>query len=188
MRLNLFAGSCYAMLVALVAADAASAAEYTLAPSPRTVNIGNFSAANPPALKINSGDIVNLEASTQIEPDAVDASGVVPPSAVPQYVREIFRTVKDRGPGPHILTGPIYVNGAMPGDVLEVRILQIDLVSDYGYNRHGRSPALCPTNSPVSGSELSRSTDAPAAPPSRRVSWYRSIIPSSAPWASHHPE
>ena len=134
MRFNLFAGFCAAIMVTLAPA-AASAAEYTLAPSPRTVNIGNFNAANPPALRINSGDIVNLEASTQIDPEAVDASGVVPPSAVPQYVRDIYRTVKDRGPGPHILTGPIYVNGAMPGDVLEVRILQIELATDYGYNQ-----------------------------------------------------
>jgi acetamidase/formamidase len=43
--------------------------------------------------------------------------------------------VKDRGPGPHILTGPIEVRGAQPGDVLEVRILDISLAVDYGYNR-----------------------------------------------------
>ena len=135
MHFNLFAGSCGAILVTIIATGATSAAEYTLAPTPQTVNIGNFDAANPPALRINSGDTVNLEASTQIEPEAVDASGVVPPGAVPQYVREIYRTVKDRGPGPHILTGPIYVNGAMPGDVLEIRILQIELAADYGYNR-----------------------------------------------------
>jgi acetamidase/formamidase len=115
-------------------ASAAQAAEYTLLPSPQTVRIGNFDASAKPALTINSGDIVNLEAATQIEPEAVDQSHVVPPNAVPQYVRDIYRTVKDRGPGPHVLTGPIYVNGAMPGDVLEVRILQIDLVSDYAYN------------------------------------------------------
>jgi len=134
MRLNLFAVSCAAILMTTTATGAASAAEYSLTPSPATVNIGNFNAANKPALTINSGDIVNLEASTQIEPEAVDASGVVPPSAVPQYVRDIYRTVKDRGPGPHILTGPIFVRGAMPGDVLEVRILQIELATDYGYN------------------------------------------------------
>lgn len=135
MRLNLFAVSCAAMLVITTATGSALAAEYTLAPTPATVNIGNFNAANKPAMTINSGDIVNLEAATQIEPEAVDASGVVPPSAVPQYVRDIYRTVKDRGPGPHILTGPIFVRGAMPGDVLEVRILRIELATDYGYNR-----------------------------------------------------
>lgn len=117
------------------AAGHASAAEFTLMPTPRTVNIGNFDAANKPALTINSGDIVTLEAATQLEPEAVDASRVVPPSAVPQYVRDIYREVKDRGPGPHVLTGPIYVNGAQPGDVLEVRILAVDLAVDYAYNR-----------------------------------------------------
>src|SRR5438105_12022420 len=131
----MIAKSCGAMLLMLFATGSAAAAEYTLMPSPQTITFGNFSAANRPALRINSGDIVNLEAATQIEPEAIDASGVVPRTAVPQYVRDIYRDVKDRGPGPHILTGPIFVNGAMPGDVLEVRILQIDLVSDYGYNR-----------------------------------------------------
>ncbi len=127
-----FARMC--IVVIALAPQFTHAAEYTLMPSPATVNIGNFNAANRPALTINSGDIVNLEASTQIEPEAVDASGVVPPSAVPQYVRDIYRNVKDRGPGPHILTGPIFIRGAMPGDVLEVRILQIELATDYGYN------------------------------------------------------
>jgi acetamidase/formamidase len=110
------------------------AAEYTLMPSPSTVNIGNFNAANRPALTIDSGDIVNLEAATQIPPEAIDEAKVVPPSAVPQYVRDIYAQVQDRGPGPHVLTGPISVNGAMPGDVLEVRILDVSLASDYGYN------------------------------------------------------
>jgi acetamidase/formamidase len=39
-----------------------------------------------------------------------------------------------RGPGGHILTGPVYVEGAEPGDALEVKILSIDLPIDYGYN------------------------------------------------------
>jgi len=42
--------------------------------------------------------------------------------------------VKDRGPGGHILTGPVYVNGAEPGDALEVKVLSIDLPIAYGYN------------------------------------------------------
>src|SRR5262245_16002419 len=128
--------TCLATTLALALSfDGASAAEHTLMPSPRTVNIGNFNAANRPALTINSGDIVTLEAATQLEPEAIDASGAVPPSVVPQYVRDIYREVTDRGPGPHVLTGPIYINGAQPGDVLEVRILAVDLAVGYGYNR-----------------------------------------------------
>ena len=113
----------------------AGAAEYTLMPSPGTVNIGNFNAANKPALTIESGDIVTIETAAAMDPAELDQSGVVPPSAVPDYVRSIYREVKDRGPGPHVLTGPVAVNGARPGDVLEVRILAIDLAVDYGYNR-----------------------------------------------------
>jgi len=85
-------------------------------------------------LTVNSGDIVTVETATHIDPAEVDQSGVVPPSAVPEYVRAIYREVMDRGPALHILTGPIFVNGAMPGDVLEVRILEIDLAVPYGFN------------------------------------------------------
>src|SRR5580692_2554923 len=112
----------------------ASAAEYTLMPSPQTVHVGYFSAALKPALTVNSGDIVTIESVGGPDPADVDASGVVPPSAVPDYIRAIRRDVTDRGPGPHILTGPVYVNGAMPGDVLELRILEIDFAVPYGFN------------------------------------------------------
>jgi acetamidase/formamidase len=112
----------------------ASAAEYTLMPSPQTVHIGHFSAAVKPVLTVNSGDIVTIETATHIDPAEVDQSGVVPPSVVPEYTRAIYREVKDRGPALHILTGPIFVNGAMPGDVLELRILDIELAVPYGFN------------------------------------------------------
>jgi len=51
-----------------------------------------------------------------------------------------------RGPGGHILTGPVYVEGAEPGDVLEVKILSIELPLDYGYNGcSGYLPENCET-------------------------------------------
>jgi acetamidase/formamidase len=127
-----------ALLVAATAiagASLAHAAEHTLMPGPQTVHIGNFNAATKPVLTIESGDIVTIETAAAMDPAEIDQSGVVPPSAVPEYTRVIYREVKDRGPGPHVLTGPIHVNGAQPGDVLEVRILAIDLAVDYGYNR-----------------------------------------------------
>ncbi|MET0925404.1 MAG: acetamidase/formamidase family protein, partial [Xanthobacteraceae bacterium] len=124
---------------ALVAASAViaplHAAEHTLMPSPQTVHIGYFLASIKPVLSIDSGDIVNLTSAAAIVPSVVDQSGVVPASAVPQYQRDIYGEVKDRGPGPHVLTGPIEVRGAMPGDVLEVRILEVELALDWGYNR-----------------------------------------------------
>jgi acetamidase/formamidase len=112
----------------------ASATEYTLMPNPQTVHVGYFSAALKPVLTINSGDVVTIESVAGLDPAIIDASGVIPPSAVPEYARAIRQGVTDRGPGPHILTGPVFVNGAVPGDVLEVRIQQIDLAIDYGNN------------------------------------------------------
>ena len=124
----------FSFLLSALTLPNAVAAEYTLMPSPQTVHIGHFSAALKSVLTVNSGDIVTVETATHIDPAEVDQSGVVPPSAVPEYVRAIYREVMDRGPALHILTGPIFVNGAMPGDVLEVRILEIDLAVPYGFN------------------------------------------------------
>jgi acetamidase/formamidase len=126
----------YALLFAAVAnISPARAAEHTLMPSPQTVHIGYFLASIKPVLSIESGDVVTLESVAAIVPSVVDQAGVVSPGAVPQYHRDIYGEVKDRGPGPHVLTGPIEVRGAMPGDVLEVRILDINLALDWGYNR-----------------------------------------------------
>ena len=81
-----------AFAAGLLAASASSlpAAEHTLMPSPQTVHIGHFLATLKPVLTINSGDIVTLESRASIVPEVVDASGVVPPSAVPQYQRDIY--------------------------------------------------------------------------------------------------
>jgi acetamidase/formamidase len=124
----------YSLLLSVLALSGAFGAEHTLMPSPQTVHVGYFSATLKPVLTVDSGDIVTIESVAGLDPAIVDGSGVIPPSAVPEYVRAIRREVTDRGPGPHILTGPVFVNGALPGDVLEVRIQQIDLAVDYGNN------------------------------------------------------
>jgi acetamidase/formamidase len=70
-------------------------------------------------------------------PERLERAGVAP-ADVEQALRDIYASVKDRGPGGHILTGPIYIEGADSGDVLEVRIKSIDLAIPYAYN--GFSP------------------------------------------------
>jgi hypothetical protein len=101
---NIGALSICSLLLSALAFPNATAAEYTLIPSPQTVHVGHFSAALKPVLTINSGDIVIIETVSGPDPEEVDASGVVPPGAVPEYVRTIRREVTDRGPGGHILT------------------------------------------------------------------------------------
>jgi acetamidase/formamidase len=133
-----------ALACAWLLATPASAAEHTLMPSPQTVHIGYFLSTVKPVLTIDSGDIVTLESAATIVPSVIDESGVVPATSVPQYQRDIFGQVKDRGPGPHILTGPIEIKGAMPGDVLEVRILDIQLALDWGFNRQRAYTGVLP--------------------------------------------
>ncbi len=118
-------------------------------PSPKTVHIGYFLATVKPVLTIDSGDIVTLESVPSIVPSVVDEAGVVPASAVAQYHRDIYGEVKDRGPGPHVLTGPIEIRGAMPGDVLEVRILDVSLATEYGYNRQRPNTGALPEEFPA---------------------------------------
>jgi acetamidase/formamidase len=63
-------------------------------------------------------------------------------------LRDIYREVKDKGPGGHILTGPIFVEGAEPGDVLEVRIRSIKLAIPYAYNAFGPRSGTIPEDFP----------------------------------------
>ena len=85
------------LLLSALALPSALATEYTLVPSPQTVHVGYFSASLKPVLTINSGDIVTIESVGGPDPADVDASGVVPPSAVPEYIRTIRRALCSAG-------------------------------------------------------------------------------------------
>jgi len=108
---------------------------YSLKPTPKTVTWGYYDAAAPPALRVQSGDTVEVQTlPAGVSPAQLEAAGV-PPAQVEQSLRDISNQVSNKGPGGHILTGPIYVEGAQPGDVLEIRILSIRLAIPYAYNR-----------------------------------------------------
>jgi acetamidase/formamidase len=99
---------------------------HRLPATPQTVAWGYYSAAAMPVLRIASGDTIEVETLITNRPDRLEAAGVAP-ADVQQSLRDIVAQDSDRGPGGHILTGPVYVEGADSGDVLEVRILSIDL-------------------------------------------------------------
>jgi acetamidase/formamidase len=109
------------------------AASFRLDPSPRTVAWGHYDAATRPVLRVASGDTVVVRTLLTSSPERLEGAGV-PKAAVEPALREIFAEVKDKGPGGHILTGPIFVEGAAPGDALEVRIEKIELAIPYAYN------------------------------------------------------
>ncbi|MFB3920460.1 MAG: acetamidase/formamidase family protein [Terriglobia bacterium] len=127
------------ILVSAVAWPSMAAESHRLVPTPNTVTWGWFDPQSPPALRVRSGDTVDIEALAAGGSDVLEASGL-PRDRIQPALLEIERAVKDRGEVPHILTGPVYVEGAEPGDVLEVKILSLDLVVPYAWNtfRPGR--------------------------------------------------
>src|SRR5216683_2922556 len=90
---------------------------YTLKPTPKTVAWGYYDAKAAPVLRVKSGDIVEIQTLITNSPKRLEDAGV-PADQVEQSLRDITDQVKDKGPGGHILTGPIYIEGAEIGDVL----------------------------------------------------------------------
>lgn len=120
------------LLFFLSCLQAASSAELTLKAEPGTIAWGYYSAAAKPVLRIKSGDIVNIQ-TVSGNPERLLQAGLKPDAIEPE-LKTIYEQVKDKGPGGHLLTGPIYVEGAAPGDVLEVRILEVRPSVPYAYN------------------------------------------------------
>ncbi len=116
-------------------ARGASPATHRLEVTPSTVAYGYYWAEAAPVLRIASGDIIDVDTLLTNTPAGLAKAGV-PDEKIQQSLKSIVNEVTGdrKGPGGHILTGPVYVEGAEPGDVLEVKILSISLPIDYGYN------------------------------------------------------
>lgn len=108
---------------------------HQLPATPSTVAYGFYWSEAKPVLRVNSGDIVDVETMLTNTPAGLERIGVKPED-IPQNLRDIVaqNTGPLRGPGGHILTGPIYIEGADSGDVVEVRIQSISLPIAYAYN------------------------------------------------------
>jgi acetamidase/formamidase len=141
---------CLGLLVSvcsLAAQQANGPAVYTLKPGPKTIAWGYYDAKTPPVLRVKSGDTVEIQTLITSSPKRLEDAGV-PPDQVEQSLRDITKEVLDKGPGAHILTGPVYIADAQPGDVLEVRILSAKLVIPYAYNGFGPGRGFLPEDFP----------------------------------------
>jgi len=130
----------------------APAAQHTLKATPQTVVIGNYSATAKPAITVKAGDTVEIE-TVSGNPDNLRKLGVKE-ADIPAALKAITTEVKDRGPGGHILTGPVYIDGAEPGDTLEVHIEKIVLTAPYAYNGFRMTAGFLPEDFAYSGSKL----------------------------------
>src|SRR5262245_60542104 len=138
-----------ALMAAFLCAAASAHAQTThrLEATPSTVAYGWYDAAGQPVLRIKSGDIIDVDTLLTNTRSVLQRAGV-PDDQIQASLKAITEQVprEKRGPGGHILTGPVFVEGAEPGDALEVKILSIDLAIPCGYNGcQGYLPENCPT-------------------------------------------
>lgn len=147
MRPNVYLAALLLLTSPLVMSGA-RATDYTLPATPRTVAWGYYSGLAKPALTVHSGDTVRMQAlSTCGSPERMIAGGVKPED-IPSYTAPIYKEVTDKGPGGHILTGPVAIAEAEPGDVLEVQILKVDLDASFACNVFGVGSGFLPMEYP----------------------------------------
>ena len=113
------------LLLPGIARAQGSAKTHELKASPATVHRGFFDASLKPVLTIDSGDIVRLETASG-NPRWYERLGV-PKGKIPAELYAVYEGVEGDARGDHTLNGPIAIRGAAPGDMLEVRILSVDV-------------------------------------------------------------
>jgi acetamidase/formamidase len=133
--------------------------DVTLGSTPDTVVWGYISSRTPPVLRIKSGTTVRIDTmshqglTTNADPVTYFGRAGIKPEEVLQDAKDIYAKVpRGKGLGVHVLTGPIYIEGAEPGDALEVRVLDLEFRVPYGVNNTGPGsgvlPDLVTTSSP----------------------------------------
>jgi len=123
------------VLLALAAASTLPAADHKLKATPENIAWGYYWAGAKPALTVKSGDTVEVQCVSVGNPQTLTRAGLREDQIEPEILRNYKEVPREaRGPGGHPLTGPIYIEGAEPGDTLEVRIKEIRLGASYAFN------------------------------------------------------
>ena len=144
------------LTAALLTLPAAAQQTQTLLATPTTVAWGFYSAKATPALTIHSGDTVTIQTlSTCGSPERLKSLGIAA-SDIPPYVEDIYKNypASEKGPGGHILTGPVAITEAEPGDVLEVRIQKIAIDVPWACNGFGAGRGFLPNDFPYSRTRI----------------------------------
>ncbi|GHE03466.1 amidase [Defluviimonas sp. 20V17] len=124
--------------------------DHHLAATPDTVHWGRFWSELPPVLRVAPGDRVTIQTFS-------GRPAVLPTEGSGMHVDPAHREILEAGlPGQaHLLTGPVAIDGAQPGDVLKITIEKIELGADWGYNLVRPTAGTLPGEFPASAEALS---------------------------------
>ncbi len=141
LKLRLIIAFCVLSLVSSAQPSGTASNPFILNASPTTVAWGAITGRRwRPCCTFIPGDYVRVHTLLTSTPERLEQAGV-PADQVEKELRDV-QALKDRGPGGHVLNGPIYIEDAEPGDMLEIRLQTIELAIPYGYNAIGVSGYL----------------------------------------------
>lgn len=123
--------------------------------TPANIHWGYYDARVAPVLRVASGDRVNVQTMIAGGLGRFRMLGVAD-AEIPAALRAVEQAISDRGPGAHPMTGPIHVEGAEPGDTLEVRFLSIGYLHTFGLNAFAPGGGTIPEEFPYAGLKLLR--------------------------------
>jgi acetamidase/formamidase len=153
MRSGLFLSA--AIVVLSVAAVAAQTPTRELRLTPEHVHWGYYDASLAPVLHVASGERVRVETMVAGGLQRLRLAGATE-AEIPESLKLVEQRVTVRGPGAHPMTGPIYIDGAQPGDTLEIRIVAIEFLHNFGVNAFSPGGGVLPDEFPYQGVKLMR--------------------------------
>src|SRR5262245_64032683 len=122
---------------------------------PEHVHWGYYDSRLTPAIHVASGDRVRVETMVAGGLQRLRLAGASE-AEIPESLKTVERVVTERGPGAHPMSGPIFVEGAEPGDTLDVRILAIEFLHNFGVNAFSPGGGVLPDDYPYAGLRLLR--------------------------------
>lgn len=140
---------------AVCVSRAQSSRTHELKLTPANVHWGYYDPAVKPVLRVASGDAIRVETMLARGVQRLRAAGV-PDAEIPDALKAVENGVKERGPGAHPLTGPIYIEGAERGDSLEVKIQGFEFLHPYGVGGFVPTGGTLPDEFPYAGVKLVR--------------------------------
>jgi acetamidase/formamidase len=143
------------LLVCIMARPCVAQRSHDLPLRPENIHWGYYDARVAPVLRIASGDFIRIETMVARGVERMIMAGVRE-SEIPVALMNVERAVTERGPGAHPLTGPIHVEGAVAGDVLEVHIEDIGYLHPYGVGAFSPGGGTIPADYPYAGLKLFR--------------------------------